>query len=350
MGLHPAWYKLKSVDINFESNNTATDVEVEIWSSWRTNDGNVTGLGRPGAFLWRLINPISVTGGGVRTFVTADEIRLIGGYKYFVVVKQRGSNPPNLEYTTSTGLDDGRQDEFWDLGNRAYRRNSGSGDWETRNNVMAIAIKEDARTYSTETRLNSLEIRDNFGHLLALNRDFDRNTRRDYTVRVPHGIEAVTLMPTPRNADAHAIFFLDNKLRGLGAWRNYPPHKGKEGRARHRVELGQGSKTIIMEVRAEDGKARKDYTVRFTREPPPPPDPCIDGDLLCATLTVEKAGDSYGFSSPSPLWPNHSRTVHINGVDVFVVTLSYDDSGHSPLTSIVTLTTSRPTDCWGATT
>ena len=326
MGLHPAWYTLKSVDINFESNNTATDVEVEIWSSWRTNDGNVTGLGRPGAFLWRLINPISVTGGGVRTFVTADEIRLIGGYKYFVVVKQRGSNPPNLEYTTSTGLDDGRQDEFWDLGNRAYRRNSGSGDWETLNNVMAIAIKGDARTYSTETRLNSLEIRDNFGHLLALNRDFDRNTRRDYTVRVPHGIGAVTLMPTPRNADADAIYFLDYKRRGLGAWRNYPPYKGKEGRARHRVELGPGSKTIIMEVRAEDGKAYSEYSVWFTRAPRPP-DPCIAGDLCCATLTVGTAEANRGFSLSLGGYGQLSpREFTANGVEVFVILLSYADS------------------------
>ena len=341
VGLHHNDYILTHVDIRFHDSNTATDVDVEIWSRGdSTNEPRerMEWFGPPGSRLVQLTNPRDVSGGGFKRFTAPDDTRL-GFGAYFVVITRVGDTNPALSTTASVaqthasgthGPKPSDYESHWLIGDGIYRQTRANSSWTADHAAtLGITVRGNARPWSTNNKLSGIRVWDNNGGTrfefaedfdpdksvnLTLRKPSDQERRKHaQVIRVPETTESITLRPTPEDADVPWIAFIDENDRRVGVWRDRTYHPASEGPPQYRLELKPGRNTFTIEVLAQA------KTLLFDDASPPNERgwadsyryyflhidrgkelaPCGPDDVWCGIMTVGNDSQPSGYSSGS---------------------------------------------------
>ncbi len=308
-------YEFESVRIRFASGNTATDMDVEIWTT--TYEGGQYEVGnhktyirKPGSFLYQMENPSGLSGGGLKTFEAPDGAVLKPWTSYAVVVKQAGGTAPTLSTTAERDPSDGDgSGGFAYVSNGRWLRGSATQDWGFSPGAMGIVVRGKPRLYNTNAKLASIEVEDEHGDsyevksgteilgggLQVIGHNFNRSftpTLKTHQVRVPNRVESVTLTADPDDDKASVVDFYDQsrplQQRGVGSWSNLRPGESDDDRLSQRFDVKPGRNEFRLHVKAEDVRVDREYVVQVVR------DQCGANDIWCGKMTVGEFATGVG--------------------------------------------------------
>ncbi len=288
-GIYSAQSFTTGTDVAYKIDRVVMWIEVPLVGSpqgvvkIREDDG-----GTPGDLVEELTSPGTLTDGN-NTFTAPSGPVLAKERKYWITTNEGVANSANRAVYCANSGNSQTGKPGWSIGNDRLSRSSESDDWGTSENSLVLSI-QGTRMLSSDATLLALALADGDGEAVALTPAFAID-EMSYTASVATAVDEITVMATPKDANAAEPEFLDGTDATLT-----DPDLGTPG---FQVALAEGENTIKVKVTAEDPDATETYTVTVTRRPPLPPLPTPTSFPKLAFFPASRARSSrFRFAEP----------------------------------------------------
>ena len=246
-GSHAGLYAIAEVKATLGAVGNSAEPKVSVFTD---------ASGDPGAKLFELSNPATISANAVNTFQAPPGARLVRATQYWLVFENENdtsgaSNRYSLSVSDSDSHD-GTPAAGWSIADERETRTAEGGAWTAHTQVLRIAV----RGFTTaDATLSDLELEDSAGDAAVLNQPISLDDTH-YTAFVDSGEAQVTVTPTTRDTQA-TLEYLDAGGNALS-----DSNAGADG---HQVALASNNTTFKIRVIARDSNTAETYTIVVRR-------------------------------------------------------------------------------------